>query len=310
MYYFIVNPGSKTGKGHELWDTMKAKLEMTDTKYEVFFTEGAGDATRYAEQICREHPEMKNIVICGGDGTANEAVNGLSDYSSFVLGYVPIGSSNDLARGLKIPEDPIEALAHVIAPKEFCSVDHGMVEYLDGSGRPALKFAVSSGIGYDAEICKQANVSKLKKFLNMIGAGKLIYLLIGFKLILTCRRVKATIVIDGERRIETGSLLYMSSMNTLYEGGGIPMAGFGTDPSDGKLTLCIVHGISRWKHLLMMPSASKGGHIGKKGVEIITCSSVEIETAEPLAIHTDGEVNSDSTHIRVSCVPEQVKMML
>lgn len=310
MYYFIVNPGSRTGKGHELWETLKERLESSKTEYEVFFTQGAGDATRFAEKICKEHPEMKNIVICGGDGTANEAVNGLSDYGNFILGYVPTGSSNDLARGLGIPDDPVTALMHAISPDNYKYVDHSVVEYLDGSGRSSKRFAVSTGIGYDAEICRQAMVSKFKKFLNLIGAGKLIYLLIGFKLILTCKRTKATITVDGEKKIETNGLLYMSSMNTLYEGGGIPMAGFDTDPSDGKLTLCIVHDISRWQHLLMMPSASKGGHIGKKGVEIITCREVEIETSEPLAIHTDGEVDSDSTHIRVSCMPEQVRMTL
>ena len=307
-YYFIVNPGSRTGHGRELWNELEAKIIESGIEYEVFFTAGAGDATRIAEQICTEHPEMKRIVIAGGDGTANEAINGLRDYGSFILGYLPTGSSNDLARGLGITQDHFEALDRVLHPKNFRSVDHGVVNYLD-DGTAARSFAVSAGIGYDADICYEALTSPLKTFLNRIHLGKLIYYILGVKLIFTNKRARATFTIDGTRKLATSSLLFAAAMNTEYEGGGMPM-GPGADPTDGKLTVCIVHDISRLKHMLLMSSIIKAKHIKHKGVELITCSSIEIETDRPLVLHTDGEFAGKHSHVRLECKKEKARMML
>ena len=97
-YYFIVNPGSRTGRGKGIWNSLEDKVKAAGIEYEVFCTKKAGDATEYAKKICEEHPEMKRIIMVGGDGTANESINGLENYGHFELGYVPTGSSNDLAR--------------------------------------------------------------------------------------------------------------------------------------------------------------------------------------------------------------------
>ena len=307
-YYFIVNPGSKTGKGKSLWDELENRLIGSKVEYEVFFTKKDENAAKTAKMICSEHPESKRIIIVGGDGTINEVINGLFDYGKIMLGIVPTGSGNDLARGLGIPDDYEKAFAHVIHPREFKKVDHGVLEYLD-DGTPARKFAVSAGIGYDADVCYHAQKSPLKKFLNKIGMGASIYFLMGIKLIFSNKRAKLTLTIDGKRKVVCDKTVFVAAMNTLYEGGGIPMAP-GADPSDGKLTLCIVNNISRLQHCLLMTSAKTGEHIKSKGVEIVTCKSVEIEADRPLVMHTDGEYAGKHKHIRLSCSPEQIRMIL
>lgn len=305
-YYFIVNPGSRTGNGRELWNKLEEKIKKSGIEYEVFFTEKDKGATEIAKSICSQHPEMKRIVMAGGDGTANEVVNGLEGYSNIILGYIPTGSSNDLARGLGIRQDPEAALDRVLKPKEFKDIDHGFADFGDEGSR---KFAVSSGIGYNADICYQADTSKLKCFLNKIHLGKMIYYILGFKNIFTNKRAKAKIVIDGKRVITYDDVMFADAMNTLYEGGGMPM-GPGADPTDGKVTVCVVHGISRLKHLLLMGSILKGKHIYHKGVELFTCKTFDITTERPLVVHTDGEYAGRHAHVRFSCLPEQIKMML
>lgn len=306
-YYFIVNPGSRTGHGQELWNNLEERIISSGIEYEVFFTKGEGDATRYAEQICTEHPEPKYIVVSGGDGTANEAVNGLKDYPNIIFGYIPTGSSNDLARGLDIKQDPAEALERILDPKQMKDIDHGITNFLDDS--TSRRFAVSSGMGYDADICYEALTAPLKSFLNKIGLGKLIYYLLGIKLIFTNKRAAATVIIDGEKELHFDRMLYASAMNTLYEGGGMPM-GPGADPTDGKVTMCIVHDISRFKHVRLMPTVIKGKHIKHKGVELITCKTCEIKTDRPLVIHTDGEFAGKHDHLVFSCLPDKIKMPL
>ena len=346
MYYFIVNPGSRTGKGEGLWTQLETQIRQNGIEYEVFFTAGEGDATRLAERICIEHPEPKNIVMVGGDGTANEIVNGLSGYSNILLGYIPTGSSNDLARGLGIAQDPAAALERILHPTKILSVDHGVVQFPDedagtngagqtdagangagqtdadadsagqngagtnGAGQTgSRRFAVSSGIGYNADICYEALTSPLKSFLNRIHLGKLIYYLLGIKLIFTNKRAAAELIIDGDRKMKTDALMFADAMNTVYEGGGMPM-GPGADPTDGQVTVCVVHDISRLKHMLLMPAIIKAKHINHKGVELITCRTLEVITDRPLVVHTDGEFAGKHSHVVFSCMPEQIRMTM
>ncbi len=339
-YYFIVNPGSRTGKGKGIWQQLEDRIKAGNVEFEVFKTMKGGDATEFARQICAEHPEPKRIIMVGGDGTANEIVNGLSGYENFELGYVPTGSSNDLARGFDIPQDSMAALVKILVPKEVRKVDHGIVEFLEkgtdesadsngeenqgadttaskrkepqpagGKDATERKFAVSSGVGYDADICYEALTSPLKSFLNKIGLGKLIYYILGIKLIFTNKRSAVKITVDGGAPNSYKKLLFAAAMNTQYEGGGMPM-GPGADPTDGKVTVCVVHDISRLKHMLLMSSILKGKHIRHKGVELITCKSMEIEADRPLVVHTDGEFAGKYQKIRFSCIPEKVKMLL
>lgn len=341
-YYFIVNPGSRTGKGMGLWQQLEERIKAGNIEYEVFKTAKGGDATEFAKKICAEHPEQKRIIMVGGDGTANEIVNGLSGYENFELGYVPTGSSNDLARGFGITQDSAAALEKVLASNTTREVDHGIVEFVGeetkggsdgktnagdakapgktagtgkepepegGADATCRKFAVSSGVGYDADICYEALNSSLKSFLNKIGLGKLIYYILGIKLIFTNKRAAVKVTVDGGKPITYKKLLFAAAMNTQYEGGGMPM-GPGADPTDGKVTVCVVHDISRIKHMLLMSSILKGKHIRHKGVELITCKSMEIEADRPLVVHTDGEFAGKHRVVRFSCVPEKVKMLL
>ena len=307
MYYFIVNPGSQTGKAKGLWKNLEKRLKNSRINYKVFYTSKRNDAENYARTICEAHPEMKRIVIAGGDGTANEAINGLFGYDNFIMGYIPMGSSNDLARGLGIPQDPVSVIENTIHPRAFIRVNHGMV--ISKDGRIFRKFAVSSGIGYDADICAKAQRSKLKSILNSIGLGKLIYYLIGFTLIFTNKPAKAVITIDGKRRIKCDRLIFAANMNTKYEGGGMPMAP-NANPYDGKITVCLVHDISRLTHLRLMPSILNGSHVKHKNIDQITARTIEIETDRPMTIHTDGEVIGRNNHVTFSCFPEKVRMII
>ena len=307
MYYFIVNPGSQTGKAKSLWKNLEKRLKNSRIEYKVFFTSKKNDAENYARSICTAHPEMKRIVIAGGDGTANEAINGLIGYNSFIMGYIPMGSSNDLARGLGIPQEPLTVIENTIHPKRFTRVDHGLIVSEDG--RIFRKFAVSSGIGYDADICARAEHSRLKRILNTIGLGKLIYYLIGLTLIFTNKPSKAVITIDGRRRLKCKKLIFAANMNTRYEGGGMPMAP-DANPYDGKITVCIVHDISRLTHLKLMPSVINGNHIKHKNIEQITARTIEIKTERPMTIHTDGEIIGRNSHVTFSCFPEKVNMII
>ena len=107
MYSFIINPNARSGKGLRAWKLIEHRLEEKSVPYQVFFTKYQGHATQIARTLTQEK-DCRSLIVLGGDGTLNEAVNGIADLARVTLGYIPIGSSNeDLLVGdvvfLKIP---------------------------------------------------------------------------------------------------------------------------------------------------------------------------------------------------------------
>jgi diacylglycerol kinase family enzyme len=130
------------------------------------------------------------------------------------------------------------------------------------------------------------------------------------KQLLGMKPMDATVVLDGVTRETYSKVLLASSMIHRYEGGGLMMAP-DADPTDGKLSVCLAHGFGRIKVLVLLPLIFFGKHIHFKGVETFHCSNIQIITSRNSAVHTDGEVaDSDCSHITVSCVPGQIRMIL
>lgn len=308
MYHFIINPKSSSGRGIRYWWTVKSELDKREVTYTAAFTKHMGHATELVRQICNEHAGIKNIVILGGDGTLNEAINGIDDYTDVLLGYIPSGSSNDLARSLGIPKDPISSLNNILKPVRFKYLDHGVMQFPDTDIEPR-KFACSSGVGYDANVCDEVQASPLKKRLNRFGAGKFVYITIAIKQLITARRMNATVIVDGMKKSTYQNVLLISSMIHKYEGGGLKMAPH-ADPCDGKLSVCLVHGLSTARAFFLLPTIFTGKHIKHRGVEAFHCSEIEIITDQETSIHADGEVPAHCSHIKISCTPGLIRMIL
>jgi YegS/Rv2252/BmrU family lipid kinase len=305
MYYFIINPHSKTGLAKEHWNILKQFLDEHHIQYEAYFTKGIGHATKIANELCTTIAGTKQIIIVGGDGTANEVINGLSNYHEVLLGYIPLGSSNDLARGLKLPKDPKQALELIIHPKFYRPIDHGQLTL--NNMNKTRRFAVSSGIGFDAAVCKAALTSPLKSVLNTIKLGKLTYILLAIKEILTCPHVDAEIIVDSFEHIHVKNLVFIASHIHKYEGGGLLVAPDAKD-DDQKLSVCLVSNIPRMKMLFLMPTIFFGKHTKIKGIRMINCKTLQVKTNQPVYVHTDGEIAGKHNDFTLTCYNEQIRM--
>ena len=79
----------------------------------VRFTEGRGDATRFAAMHAKE---FDTIACIGGDGTLSEVVAGLMQVDNPPpLGYIPLGSTNDVANTLSLPHNAVEAAERIVS---------------------------------------------------------------------------------------------------------------------------------------------------------------------------------------------------
>ena len=86
MYYFIVNPNSRSGKGAEIWKQIQEVLNSQGVSYNSYFTGYRGHAVSLAAQITSKAVSPVTLVAVGGDGTIQEVLTGIQDLSSVYFG--------------------------------------------------------------------------------------------------------------------------------------------------------------------------------------------------------------------------------
>lgn len=308
MYHIIVNPASRSGKGIRLWeDLIVPCLAEQHIKYTAHFSTKAGDVAKLASQITRNAgPDNPiKLIFFGGDGTFNEALQGISDFRYVTIGYVPTGSSNDLARDLGIPKDPTKALRRIISSGNLHLMDLGEAALSNGTVR---RFAVSCGIGFDAAVCEEVNRSAFKRALNKVGLGKLAYLGIALKQLFAAPSGTCKMILNNCQEIEMKNFLFSAAMNHRYEGGGFkfcPNANY----SDGVMDICSAAGISKLLILFALPTAFFGKHYIFNGIYGHQSNTMTIHTSTPLWVHTDGEVIGQTDHLKITCHKQTIQII-
>ena len=204
MLYFIVNEKSKSGNAKQIWKEIEEVLKVRNVSYQAFVSEYRGHAGKLAAEICAMDDNDICLVAVGGDGTANEVINGITDFEKVRFGVIPTGSGNDLARGLSLSKDPKNGAIHILnamkkSREDTWCMDLGEVNF----GEKKRLFAISAGIGLDALVCKKALKSTIKDILNKIRLGKLTYLVLTVQSLFTMQTADAEIEkIIGEIRKE------------------------------------------------------------------------------------------------------------
>lgn len=297
MYYFIVNPGSRSGRGKAVWQIVEGILEREKVEYRVFFTAYRYHATKLAREITSQKEKL-TLVTVGGDGTVNEVVDGIQDFSRVTFGYIPTGSSNDFARSLRLPSAPEAALYNILHPSYFQRIDLGLITY----GSWTRRFVGSCGCGFDAAVCQEALGSPIKNALNRFGLGKLTYVGIALKQILLFRPVPVSITLDHHKKLRFLRTYFLSALNCPYEGGGLKMCPTAR-PDDGFLNVCVVEGLSKLTIALMFPTAYQGWHNIFKGIHQYQVKTLEIRPEKPLPFHTDGEPYTPEDVLKATCLP-------
>lgn len=317
MYHIIINPASRSGRGAKIWsEQIEPALKESNAVYQTYFSKKVGEVKHLAAQITAEHPDDPDLklIILGGDGTVNETLQGIADPSKVILGYIPTGSSNDLARDLNIPKEPKAALDLLLRDAAPRVMDLGRLTYLDADQPEESRlFAVSCGIGFDAAVCAEAMHSPIKDTMNRIGLGKLTYLGIALKQLITARKVSCTLTLEDtvhnrQENLALPRFLFVTCMSHRYEGGGFMFCP-SADDHDGVLDLCSVGNISKGLVLLALPTAFFGKHYFVKGINAHTATRMSITTSSPLWVHTDGEVTRKSCGFRVECLHGAIRMV-
>jgi diacylglycerol kinase (ATP) len=271
----IVNPSSGREQGVASSEEIVERLRRTYGDVEVVFTSGDGDAERAARSAA-EHGSTR-IFVAGGDGTLNEALNGVAAASALDrvrFGILPLGTGNDFAAALGVATDVGAALDTMLAEREL-RVDVGVV-----NGRCFLN---TSGGGYIAEV-SVAVTAQLKTI-----AGRLAYLIGGAQALMEYEPIRATITADpGGLRL--GLRLYAFAMcNSPLIGGGRLIAPDAII-DDGLLDICLIEGMSSVEFVALARKVAGGEHVNDPRVRYLQASSIGVEFDREALINTDGEV--------------------
>lgn len=304
MYDFIVNPHSRSGQGRQVWEMVEEELKKENIEYQVHFTCARRHATKIAADITSDGREH-TLVILGGDGTVNEVVDGIACLEHTTIGYIPTGSGNDFARGLKLPSDIRASIHTVLHSPDRKRLDVGVLQYRDKKHR----FAVSSGMGYDASICHVVSISKLKIFLNKLGLGKLAYVGVSLDRLYHCRPAKMTVTLDDGKVLTFNRTYFAAAMNLPYEGGGCKFCP-DASPTDKLLDLIVIADVPKYRALAILPAVFSGSHTHMKGVHIIKCKKADIISEVPLPLHTDGEPIFLQRHVTMSLESEALNLIV
>lgn len=302
MYAFIVNPNARTGLGLKTWNHLESLLKARKVEYQACLTRYPGHATEFARDLTDKKPDSILIVL-GGDGTINEVINGIRDLSKATLGYIPIGSSNDFARSMKLCKDSEQMLKQILSPSEYAYINIGQLT-LKNSVR---RFAVSAGIGFDADVCFHNASSKFKRRLNRLHLGRFSYTGIALFLLLALDPRPMTLTIDGRKK-HFEKVFFVTAMNQRYEGGGFKFCPE-ADPSDDLLDIFVVADIPKLKALFLLPTAYKGWHTHFKGVHTYTCRKTGVMSRKVLPVHTDGEASATASGLSFSLETDKLRFI-
>lgn len=285
----IVNPVSGTDSAPDYLRAINERLRGAAGDLDIVMTVAQGDALEAAARSAREGYER--LFVAGGDGTLNEVLNGVAGVAGglerVTFGLIPLGTGNDFADALGLPED-VEAAVRVLLEGRAVGVDVGVM-----NGRHFVN--VSAG-GFIAEVSDAVN-PRLKSV-----AGKLAYLVGGAQVLMDYEPVglRLRAVGAGGETVERETAVEMFAVcNSRMVGGGRLIAPRAVI-DDGLLDVCVVEAMPTADFLALLTRVSGGGHLEDGRVAYLRARELELRFDRTIKVNTDGEVlEADSCRYRV-----------
>jgi YegS/Rv2252/BmrU family lipid kinase len=266
-FALIVNPAAGGGRAGRALADVRQELTRLGLTHRVELTRGL-DHARELASIARAAGEV--AVAFGGDGLVAAVADALK-YSDGVLGVLPGGRGNDLARTLGIS----------LEPRVACGVlAGGVVRPLDLGEVDSKTFIGIASCGFDSDANRIANRTRLVR-------GNLVYAYGAVRALITWRPATFTVSLgDDVRRTVTG--YSVAAANSKAYGGGMLMA---PDASlqDGLIDVVIVSQIPKLRFLALLPTVFSGSHVKQDNVEVLRGAIVQISASRPLTMYADGD---------------------
>ncbi|HEY9624623.1 MAG TPA: lipid kinase [Crinalium sp.] len=248
------------------------------------------DIEQLSKAIRQHQDQLDLVVVGGGDGTFNAIADSLIE-TQLPLGMLPLGTANDLARTLGIPTSIPEA-CQVIATGHPHPIDMGCV-----NGKHFFNVA---SMGLSVQITQQLSSRVKRRF------GSLAYAIAALQAIWKTRPFHAEIRVNGE--FIPVKTVQIAVGNGRYYGGGMAIAEDATI-DDQQLDLYSLEIKHLWQIVPLILTIQQGQQALLPWVRDLRNQEIEIRTAEPLAINTDGEITTH-TPAKFHVVPQALSVIV
>ena len=266
----LINPNSRNGRS----DIETAIDILRDGGIELVKPTSDKDCD-FERGIAEQGQDCDFVIVGGGDGTLSGAIQGLLRLGR-PFGILPLGTANDLARTLELPDNP-EDCARVIVEGKTRRIDLGRAN--------DRHFFNVASLGVSSDVARGLD-RDLKARYGVFG-----YAVSLWRAVAKRRVIKADIVCDGQA--SKVRAIQISIGNGRFYGGGMVIA---ADASidDGTLDLIIVAPQTIWQLIRRLPVFRWGHHDLNKTVCHIRSQEIDLKTRSSLPINTDGEVTTET----------------
>lgn len=304
----ILNPVSGRGAGQQTAEVIRHTLTEAKATFEIVETTEPRSAVAQAAQAVREGWDI--IAVAGGDGTANEVLNGIIEASlgapaweagepaAAALGLIPIGTGNDFAWCMGTPIGDVAAACRVLATGKTRVVDIGHVVDEQGNAR---YFCNNFGAGFDA-------ATTVESYKLRYLSGSLVFLVAVLKTIFLYYKAPLVTVHYNDQEMEL-PLLMVSVANGRRTGGMFLIAPQSVQ-DDGLLDLSLARQVSRLGIFRLIPYFIKGTHATQPTVTVGRTAHIVVASEQDLPVHVDGEImRTDAHRLEVSALPRRLRVV-
>ncbi len=276
----VVNPAAHNVPSRKRLDEADRWLRSQGWRVEWRETEGPGQATELAAAAAAR--ELPLLFVVGGDGTLNEAVNGLAG-SETALAAVRAGTVNNWAKEIGIRKKPIEAVKAAV---------EGERRRIDLGRAGERYFLLMAGYGLDGAIVRRVHAGLKSRF------GAVVYAIAAIRETLRYRSSAITLSFDGEE--QTADVLMLVAGNTRNYAGLVEITREAL-ADDGLLDVCVYQGKGTVDIILHALRTLLGRHLRSKKVLYRRARRLELAWKEPLPVQLDGDaIERSPTRVEVA----------
>jgi len=285
----IINPKAGVKKAKKHLFTIVDRLNRADFSVSVRTTAKAGDATHFAEQY---GPSQDLIVCCGGDGTLNEVINGITASGcSAPIGYIPTGTTNDFARTTQLPKKIDKCMDRIL-----CNLPRNC-DIGTFNGR---NFTYIASAGAFTKV----SYSTPQRLKNQFGHSA--YLLEGIKEIGNISPFRAKVTFNG-KEIED-EFLFVSVSNSTSIAGLFKLNQLDVRLDDGEFELMLIRNPKNAVELLRVISGLTGGKYDPRYITFDHARNIRFQCEAPLAWTLDGESGGSHTEVNIGVLDDAIRI--
>lgn len=286
-YVFIVNPRAGVNRLKRIEAAVQAAFSGTDCTHEIQLTQRAHHGTELAREAATAGAYC--VVAVGGDGSVADVAEGLLGTQA-VLGIVPKGSGNGLARELRIPLKTEEAVALLARSRE---------RIIDVGFAGEKLFLSNAGVGFDTVVSQD--------FQQSIRRGLVSYVTLVVKHLWRYRPRTYRIVLDSGREIQERAFLLTISNGSQY-GYGFRVAP-GAQVDDGLLDVVILRPFPPFMGFIIPLRAWTGSILKSRYAQRHRAREIRIQHPELRVMQCDGDPHPCTNDMLFRVAPAAMKVL-